>query len=55
MALTLGGGPLTTRPPETVNYRIDGPPHRFFWHDFPRRVLCAVGSSRSVRRSRSGT
>ena len=43
MALTLGGGPLTTRPPETVNYRIDGPPHRLFWHDFPRRVRALFG------------
>src|SRR5437764_2078745 len=38
MALTLGGGPLAARPPATVNYRIDGPAHRLFWHDFPRRV-----------------
>jgi uncharacterized protein (DUF427 family) len=38
VALTLGGGPLAARPPHTVNYRIDGPAHRLFWHDFPRRV-----------------
>ncbi|SDJ83361.1 Uncharacterized conserved protein, DUF427 family [Actinopolyspora mzabensis] len=38
MALTLGGGPLTSRPPETVNYRIEGPAHRLLWQDFPRRV-----------------
>ncbi|MCX2728790.1 DUF427 domain-containing protein [Saccharopolyspora sp. NFXS83] len=43
MALTLGGGPLMTRPPEAVNYRIDGPPHRLFLHDFPRRVRALFG------------
>ncbi|GAB3291658.1 DUF427 domain-containing protein [Parasphingorhabdus pacifica] len=43
MALTLGGGPLTSRPPETVNYRIDGPRHRLFWQHFPRRVRAVLG------------
>lgn len=38
MALTLGGGPLASRPPDTVNYRIDGPAHRLLRHDFPRRI-----------------
>lgn len=38
MALTLGGGPLASRPPETANYRIDGPAHRLLWQEFPRRV-----------------
>lgn len=43
MALTLGGGPLATRPPETTNYRIDGPAHRLLRHDFPRRVRALFG------------
>ena len=44
MTLTLGGGPLASRPPETVNYRIDGPAHRLLWHSFPRRVRALIGS-----------
>lgn len=43
MTLTLGGGPLASRPPETVNYRIDGPAHRLLWHPFPRRVRALLG------------
>ncbi|RCW46982.1 uncharacterized protein (DUF427 family) [Halopolyspora algeriensis] len=43
MALTLGGGPLATRPPGTANYRIDGPAHRLLRHDFPRRVRALFG------------
>lgn len=43
MALTIGGGPLASRPPETVNYTIDGPRHRLFWHDFPRRIRAVFG------------
>jgi len=42
VALTLGGGPLATRGPETVNYRIDGPPHRLLWQPFPRRVRAVL-------------
>lgn len=38
MTLTLGGGPLATSPPQTANYRIEGPAHRLLWHEFPRRV-----------------
>ncbi len=48
MALTLGGGPLTSRPPETTNYRIDGPPHRLLWQDFPRRVRALFGGATVV-------
>jgi len=44
MSLTLGGGPLASRPPETVNYRIDGPAHRLLWQPFPRRVRALLGS-----------
>ncbi len=38
MTLTLSHGPLSGRPPETVNYRIEGPSQRLLFHDFPRRV-----------------
>lgn len=34
----MAGGPLASHPPDTVNYRIDGPMHRLFLDDFPRRV-----------------
>ncbi|MGH3314226.1 MAG: DUF427 domain-containing protein [Streptomyces sp.] len=44
MSLTLGGGPLASRPPETANYRIDGPAHRLLWEPFPRRVRALLGS-----------
>lgn len=43
MALTIGGGPLASRPPETANYRIDGPGHRLFWQHFARRVRALFG------------
>lgn len=45
MTLTLGGGPLASRSPETVNYKIDGPAHRLLWQRFPRRVRALLGSS----------
>ncbi|MEV5828936.1 DUF427 domain-containing protein [Spirillospora sp. NPDC052242] len=38
MSLTLPPGPLAGSPGGTVNYTIDGPKHRLFMHDFPRRV-----------------
>ncbi|AYY14556.1 DUF427 domain-containing protein [Actinobacteria bacterium YIM 96077] len=38
MTLTLNRGPLSGRPPEAVNYTIDGPEHRLLLSDFPRRV-----------------
>ncbi|WP_314173694.1 DUF427 domain-containing protein [Streptomyces winkii] len=44
MTLTLGGGPLASRPPETVNYTIEGPAHRLLWHPFVRRVRALLGS-----------
>lgn len=44
MTLTLGGGPLASHPPATVNYRIDGPAHRLLWQPFPRRVRALFGS-----------
>lgn len=43
MTLTLGGGPLATRPPDTANYRVDGPAHRLLWQTFPRRMRALFG------------
>ncbi|MDT0377626.1 DUF427 domain-containing protein [Streptomyces sp. DSM 42041] len=43
MSLTLPGGPLARRSPDTVNYRVDGPAHRLFQHSFPRRVRAHFG------------
>lgn len=43
MGLTISPGPLAGHPPETVNYRIDGPKHRLLMHDFPRRIRAEFG------------
>ncbi|MBV8994672.1 MAG: DUF427 domain-containing protein [Pseudonocardiales bacterium] len=43
MSLTLGGAPLSSRPRDTVNYRIDGPAHRLLFEPFPRRVRAVFG------------
>ncbi|MGB8996320.1 MAG: DUF427 domain-containing protein, partial [Pseudonocardiaceae bacterium] len=43
MSLTRGDGPLTSRPPDTVNYRIEGPAHRLLFAPFPRRVRAVFG------------
>jgi uncharacterized protein (DUF427 family) len=43
MTLTLSHGPLSSSPPEAVNYRVDGPPHRLFFEHFPRRVRAMLG------------
>ncbi|HKR52332.1 MAG TPA: DUF427 domain-containing protein [Pseudonocardiaceae bacterium] len=45
MALTLGDGPLSSRPRNTVNYRIDGPAHRLLFEPFPRRVRAVFGGA----------
>jgi uncharacterized protein (DUF427 family) len=42
MALTFAHGPLSGNPAPT-NYRIDGPPHRLLFDDFPRRVRATFG------------
>jgi uncharacterized protein (DUF427 family) len=42
MTLTMGRGPLSTKPP-AANYKIDGPDRRLFFHDFPRRVRAVFG------------
>jgi uncharacterized protein (DUF427 family) len=43
MSLVLSDGPLSGRPPETVNYRLEGPAHKLLMHPFPRRVRAAFG------------
>jgi uncharacterized protein (DUF427 family) len=43
MSLTISSGPLAGHPPETVNYRIDGPAHKLLMHEFPRRVRATFG------------
>ena len=43
MSLTLSSGPLSGHPPETVNYRIDGPAHKLLMQEFPRRVRATFG------------
>ena len=43
MSLTFSGGPLSGRPPQRVNYRIEGPAHKLLMQEFPRRVRAAFG------------
>lgn len=43
MSLTIPPGPLSGQPPAEVNYRIEGPAHRLFAHDFGRRVRAELG------------
>ncbi|MPZ67483.1 MAG: DUF427 domain-containing protein [Pseudonocardiaceae bacterium] len=38
MSLTISGRPLSSAPPETVNYSLDAPGHRLLFDPFPRRV-----------------
>jgi uncharacterized protein (DUF427 family) len=52
MTLTLSHGPLSGRPAD-ANYRIEGPKHRLFFEDFPRRVR-AVFSGETVFDTRRG-
>ena len=48
MSLTISSGPLSGHPPETVNYRIDGPAHKLLMLQFPRRVRANFGSETVV-------
>lgn len=45
MSLTFAGAPLASRPPEDVNYRIEGPKHLLYFHEFPRRVRAVFGGA----------
>ena len=53
MSLTFSAGPLSGRPPETVNYRIEGPAHKLLMHEFPRRVRAAFGGQTVVDTTRA--
>ncbi|MCO1658447.1 DUF427 domain-containing protein [Pseudonocardia humida] len=53
MGLTFGDGPLSPRPPQTVNYDIAGPAHKLLMHPFPRRVR-AEFAGRTVLDTRRG-
>jgi uncharacterized protein (DUF427 family) len=43
MSLTISQGPLAGGPPQSVNYTIDGPAHRLYMHEFPRRIRAVFG------------
>ena len=45
MTLTRSIGPLSGTAPQTVNYRIEGPPHRLMFHPFPRRVRAELAGT----------
>lgn len=47
MTLTLSHGPLSGKPSDS-NYHIEGPAHRIFFHDFPRRVRALFGAETVV-------
>jgi uncharacterized protein (DUF427 family) len=53
MGLTFGDGPLSPRPPQTVNYDIVGPAHKLLMRPFPRRVR-AEFAGRAVLDTRRG-
>ena len=38
MSLTRGTGPLASEPAGTGNFSVDGPKHKLWWEDNPRRV-----------------
>jgi len=43
MSLTLGPGPLGTQPGGDANYAIEGPKHRIWFQEHPRRMRAEVG------------
>lgn len=53
MSLTMGHGPLSGAPPETVNYDLEGPAHRLLLQPFPRRVR-ATFAGETVLDTRAG-
>jgi uncharacterized protein (DUF427 family) len=53
MSLTLSAGPLSGHPPETVNYRIEGPAHKLLMHDFPRQIRGTFGGQLVVDTTRA--
>jgi uncharacterized protein (DUF427 family) len=53
MSLTLSSGPLSGHPPETVNYRIEGPAHKLLMQEFPRRIRATFGGQTVVDSTRA--
>lgn len=53
MTLTLGRGPLSRTPPETVNYQIEGPEQRLLFERFPRRIRAVLGGETVVDTTRA--
>ncbi len=51
MSLTFAHGPLAEQPAPT-NYQIDGPAHRLFFDDFPRRVRAVFADTTVLDTSR---
>ncbi|MBA3301340.1 MAG: DUF427 domain-containing protein [Thermoleophilaceae bacterium] len=54
MTLTRSHGPLGTSPQPTVNYSIEGPPHRLLLDPFPRRVRGRLAGKTVVDTRRGG-
>jgi uncharacterized protein (DUF427 family) len=53
MSLTISDGPLSGRPPERVNYRIEGPAHKLLMQEFPRRIRAVFGGQTVVDTTRA--
>lgn len=45
MSLTLADGPLSTRRPSDVNYRVEGPERLLYLANFPRRVRAVLAGA----------
>jgi uncharacterized protein (DUF427 family) len=54
MTLTLDHGPLSGDPPDTTNYRLDGPRHKLLLHPFPRRIRAMLGGETVADSRRAG-
>ncbi len=53
MSLTFSNGPLSGRPPQDVNYTIEGPKHKLLMQPFPRRVRAVLGGQTVVDTDRA--
>jgi uncharacterized protein (DUF427 family) len=45
VSLSRGTGPLSPRPAGVGNFTVDGPAHKLWWEDNPRRVRAIVGGT----------
>jgi uncharacterized protein (DUF427 family) len=48
MALTLGSGPFGHHPGGELNSRIEGPAHKVYFEDHPRRMRAVVGGEKLI-------